>query len=185
MSQIGPTTTKVNSSTIGSRGTINFQSSGTVSLSGTDSAGSDQVTVTISGTSTSISNATGGMIYDSPIGTSNVYSDGPSCNVTSGTWFVMGRNTIWKAVGTGGDPVTTKLWDGGRKVISSGATLLVDTNVDEHGITLSGIYHTDSVATLKMSSTSTAGGGFYRIETNVVNNDAGNNASQILAIQLA
>lgn len=182
MAVIGPTTIKVNGSTIGTRGNLNIAQAGQVTVAGVDVPASDQATVTVTGVPNTITAVSGSLNADVTLTSANTFFDGPSCSVTAGTWLVAGGVTIKRTTTAGAD--TVKLWDGST-VVASSSNIRLQNNNDEASIHLSGIYVAAGSATLKISSATTAGSNLRVMKAAVTNNGAGNNACFISAIKIA
>jgi hypothetical protein len=119
------------------------------------------------------------LIADVTMTLANTFYDGPALTLAAGTWFL---NCVVTATRGGASGIfTTKLWDGSNVFGSAGEN--PGNNGDPTHLAVTGVAVLGSTTTVKASVTYSGTGGI--IKAAAPTNSAGNNASTLVALQLA
>jgi hypothetical protein len=111
----------------------------------------------------------------------NTFYDGPSVNLTAGTWLLTGSVEVMAGVGVAASNTTAKLWDGTTVYASGMSACPSDTG--QVDISLSAIVSPTSPTSYKISVASQTAN--YKIAKAAQVNAAGNNASYLQAVLLS
>ena len=134
-------------------------------------------------TSTAVTSTykTNSLAADVPITVGGTFVDGPSLSLTAGTWLLDGNVTVIQTA-NGANSFVAKLWDG-VTAIDSCEQWVTGNNQPAH-LSLGGILTINATTTYKISVTNTAGV-TAAIKAATVASPSGNNASTLVAVQIA
>lgn len=130
---------------------------------------------------TTSNTASAALSGDVTIAVVNTFYDGPAVSLGIGTWLVSGHVTLQD--NTAGGNFTAKLWDGPTVICSAENSSNAATAVTH--ITLSGLVTLAATTTIKISVTNSVHAGASFIKAATPQNSQGNNASYIMAVQIA